>query len=88
MRQQVRELDPDLAVFQARTLSAIGIAAGVIASLWLARFVDALLFGVSAVDLPTLAVMVLAVAALSALACYLPARRATQIQPITVLKAE
>ena len=77
-----------LVLRQGLTLSAFGIAAGVVASVWLSRFIDTLLFGVSAVDLPTFAAMALAVAALSALACYLPARRATQIQPIEVLKAE
>jgi len=77
-----------LVLRQGLALSAFGIAAGVVASVWLGRFIDTLLFGVSAVDLPTFAAMALAVAALSALACYLPARRATQIQPIEVLKAE
>ena len=77
-----------LVLRQGLTLAAFGIAAGVFASVWLGRFVDTLLFGVSAVDLPTFAAMALAVAALSALASYLPARRATQIQPIEVLKAE
>ena len=56
-----------LVLRQGLALSAFGIAAGVVASVWLGRFVDTLLFGVSAVDPPTFAAMALAVAALSAM---------------------
>lgn len=77
-----------LVLAQGLLLSAVGIAGGVVASTGLARFANAMLFGVSAVDPATYATMSLAVGALSLLACYLPARRATQLQPGTVLRSE
>jgi putative ABC transport system permease protein len=46
------------------------------------------LFGVSAVDPVTYAVIALMLTAVAMLACYVPARRATQIDPIETLRAD
>jgi predicted permease len=69
-------------------LTAAGIAAGLSGAVVLSRFLSSLLFEVRAVDPPTyvLATVVLVVAAV--LACYMPSRRATKIDPIDALRAE
>jgi len=67
-------------------LAMAGLAAGLIASWWLARTASTLLFGVGAADPPTLvAVSALALAVATA-ASYLPARRAARISPIVALR--
>jgi putative ABC transport system permease protein len=75
-----------LVVGQGMTLTLIGVAVGVLTSLLLTRLISTLLFGVRAIDPIAFAgsALVLAVAAL--IACYLPARRATQVDPIVVLR--
>jgi len=77
-----------LVVKQGMRLALIGVAIGVAASLALTRLISTLLFGVSASD-PlafSLAAAVLVTTAL--VACYLPARRATRVDPIIVLRYE
>jgi predicted permease len=69
-------------------LAAAGIAAGVGGALWLTRFLESLLFEVKPSDLPTFAAAVLLLAAVALAACYLPARRATKIDPMVALRYE
>jgi putative ABC transport system permease protein len=67
-------------------LVAVGIVLGVGVSLWAARFVSALLFGLEPRDWGTLLVSALILGAIGALAGWIPAVRASRIDPATVLR--
>jgi putative ABC transport system permease protein len=66
----------------------IGILIGVLGSLALTRFVQSLLFGVSATDSLTLGSMILLLTSAALFACYIPARRATKVEPMVALRDE
>ena len=65
--------------------AGVGLTIGILAGLLLARFVDAFLYGVSAYDPITLALTVLVLGIATLLACLLPAARAIQMNPTSVL---
>ena len=65
-----------------------GLAAGVFVSLALARFSRTLLFGIGPEDPLTVVSVVVLVAMVAAAAAYLPARRATQVDPAIALREE
>ncbi len=69
-------------------LVGLGILLGILGSLGLTRFVAALLFGITPTDAATLGAVATGLGLASSLACYLPARRATRLDPIAVLRAE
>jgi predicted permease len=75
-------------VVQTLQLAAIGIAVGIVASWFLARSLSGLLFGVTATDPVTFVGMLLVLATVAALAGYVPARRASRIDPLVALRAE
>jgi ABC-type antimicrobial peptide transport system permease subunit len=70
-----------------RTIS-VGVAVGIVGSLFLTRTVESLLFGVTAADPLTLGAMTLVLVGAALLACYVPARRATRVDPMIALRAE
>jgi ABC-type antimicrobial peptide transport system permease subunit len=69
-------------------ISAVGVAAGLGVSAIVTRAIGALLFGVTSTDASTFAGVSVAVFTLALLACYVPARRAMRIDPITALRAD
>ena len=75
-------------VRQALTLAAIGLAIGLIAALLLGRLLTSLLHGVPVTDALTLAVTIGAFLAITALAGFIPARRASKIDPLAALRSE
>jgi len=75
-------------VVQTLRLAAIGLAIGMGASWVLGRSLGGLLFGVTATDPVTFAGMLLILATVATLAGYLPARRASHIDPLIALRAE
>jgi putative ABC transport system permease protein len=66
----------------------IGVAAGLLAALQLTGVLAHLLFEVSTTDPATFAVVPLLLIMVALLACYLPARRASQVDPIAALRCE
>ena len=77
-----------LIVGQGLTLVVIGTAVGLLLSLALTRVLTTMLFGISATDPLTFAGVVLLMIAVGLLACYLPARRATKVDPLVALRYE
>ena len=68
--------------------AVIGVAIGLGGAVWLTRLMTTLLFGVRPGDPLTLATVAALLLATAALACYLPARRATRVDPLIVLRTE
>jgi putative ABC transport system permease protein len=77
-----------LVLRQGLVLTLVGIGLGVAVSLALTRVMSSLLFGVDATDPATFAAIVPLLTAVSLLACYIPARRATHIDPLVALRYE
>jgi putative ABC transport system permease protein len=77
-----------LIIGQGMRLASIGIIIGLAGSLALTRFIKTLLFEVKASDPLTYASIALLIVAVSTLACYLPARRAAEVDPLAALKYE
>ena len=77
-----------LVLREAMALAAIGIAIGVLLSLGVTRLLGSLLFEVSATDVTTFIVTALILAAVAAIASYIPARRAAGVDPLVALRSE
>jgi putative ABC transport system permease protein len=75
-------------VGQGMVMAALGAAIGVLVALASTRLLGALLFGVSATDLPTFVAIPLALGGVAFLASWLPARRAARVDPMTALRYE
>ena len=77
-----------MVVRQGLELAAAGIVLGLLGAVALTRVMSTLLFGVTATDVVTFAVVPLMLAVVAAIACYLPARRATYVDPVIALRDE
>jgi ABC-type antimicrobial peptide transport system permease subunit len=77
-----------LVLRQGMSLAMIGMAGGLLAAYALTRFMAGLLYGVRPEDPATLAGVTLLLGAIALLACYIPARRATAVDPMVSLRCE
>jgi ABC-type antimicrobial peptide transport system permease subunit len=69
-------------------LAVCGVALGLAVSLALTRLMEALLFGVSATDPVTFVGIALLLLVVAIAACWIPARRATKVDPMIALRCE
>jgi putative ABC transport system permease protein len=77
-----------MVIGEGMVLVVVGVVIGVAAALVLSRGIAALLYGISPTDSVTLAATAALLLAVALLACYLPARRATMVDPLTALRAQ
>ncbi|HEV8484556.1 MAG TPA: ABC transporter permease [Blastocatellia bacterium] len=77
-----------LVLGQGMKLSLIGVGTGLLGALWVTDFLKSLLFQVQATDPMIFAGVAVALCLATILACYIPARRATNIEPIVALRHE
>jgi putative ABC transport system permease protein len=75
-----------LVLKQGLATAAIGITLGLIGAWLLARFMQTMMFGIGPHDLSVFAVVTIVLLIVSIAACYIPARRATRVDPIVALR--
>jgi putative ABC transport system permease protein len=77
-----------MVIGQGMTLAAIGLAIGIVGALEATRLLASQLYGVKPADPVILAVVVALLALIALLACYIPARRASRVDPLVALRYE
>jgi putative ABC transport system permease protein len=77
-----------LVLRQGAAIVAIGVVAGVVGAALLTRYLEGMLYGLGALDVTTFVAVAVAFAVVAMLAAYVPARRATGIDPLMALRHE
>jgi predicted permease len=77
-----------LVIVRTMVFVLLGVAIGMAGALGVTRFMEGLLYGVETLDAPTFVAVPLLLLAVALLAAYLPARRATRMDPMVALRAE
>jgi putative ABC transport system permease protein len=77
-----------LVIGQGMKLALLGVALGLGVSLGVTRLLEGLLFEVNVTDPATFGVIALLLTGIALLACYVPARRATHVDPLVALRQE
>ena len=77
-----------LVLVQFMRLTIVGVALGIVAAYGLTRLMTSLLFGVTATDVTTFVLVPISLALVALLACVIPARRATRVDPLVALRYE
>jgi putative ABC transport system permease protein len=77
-----------MVVAQGGMVAGVGVAVGLVGALLLARVLDSLLFGVSAIDPVTFVATAGVMIGVALLASYVPARRASAVDPVVALAGE
>jgi predicted permease len=77
-----------LIIRQGMTLVLTGVVIGLLAAFGLTRLIKTMLYDISETDITTFVIIPLLLAGVAMLACYLPARRATKVDPLIALRSE
>ena len=77
-----------MVVLQGARITGAGVLVGLVAALMLTRALDSMLFGVGSLDVPTFVLMSGVMIAVALVASYLPARRASRVDPMQALRTE
>jgi putative ABC transport system permease protein len=77
-----------LVLGQGVALVSLGIGLGLIGAIAASRALSSILYGITALDVPAFAIAIVSLAFVALLACWLPARRATLVDPIEALRTE
>jgi putative ABC transport system permease protein len=77
-----------LVLRQTAVLTTVGVVVGLIGAAALSRYLEGLLFGLTPLDVTTFVAVTVMFAAVAMLASYIPARRATRVDPLVALRSE